>query len=284
MTSSTKTHLLVIDPQNDFCDIPVAQLPEDPSGANRRLAPSLPVAGAHADMERLAQFIQRQGHGLAHIHVTLDSHNPWDIAHPAWWVDTNGYAPPPFTVITGADIATGLWRARDPHLQSRSRRYVEQLEAAQRYALVVWPEHCLVGQWGHNVHAGVAQALGTWGRSQGKVVDYVHKGSNPFTEHYSAVRAEVPDAQDPSTQLNQRLLANFAQADQLLVAGEALAHCVANTVRDIAEQFGAHKLHKIVLLTDCSSSVGGFEALGQAFVAEMCARGMQTARSTEVQL
>ena len=74
------TQLLVIDPQNDFCDLPASRCP---AGS----APSLPVAGAHADMQRLAAFIRSQGDQLDAITVTLDSHQRFDIAHPDfWWV------------------------------------------------------------------------------------------------------------------------------------------------------------------------------------------------------
>ena len=31
-------------------------------------------------------------------------------------------------------------------------------------------------------------------------------GANPWTEHYSAVQADVPDPQDPATQLNRALV------------------------------------------------------------------------------
>ena len=284
MKPSTQVHLLIIDPQNDFCDIPVAEQPPDTLAAGRKLAPALPVTGADQDMKRLAAFIDRAGSKLFDIHVTLDSHNPIDIAHPTWWTNDQGQAPAPFTVITAKDIASGLWRSRNPLLQERSRQYVEQLEAAQRYALVVWPEHCLIGHWGHNVHAAVAQSLDAWARKKLHVVDYVTKGSNPFTEHYSAVQAEVPDPSDPGTLLNGRLIRALSDADVVIVAGEALSHCVANTVRDIASNFGEDNIKKLVLLTDCCNSVGGFEQLGRDFVAEMQARGMQTAYSTDYML
>ena len=284
MKASPRVHLLIIDPQNDFCDIPVAEQPADPLAVGRKLAPTLPVAGADQDMKRLAAFIDRAGNKLFDIHVTLDSHNPIDIAHPTWWTNALGQAPAPFTVITAKDVAAGLWRSRNPLLQERSRQYVEQLESAQRYALVVWPEHCLIGHWGHNVHAAVAQSLDAWARKKLDVVDYVTKGSNPFTEHYSAVQAEVPDPSDPGTLLNSRLIRTLSDADVVIVAGEALSHCVANTVRDIASNFGEDNIAKLVLLTDCSSSAGGFEQLGADFVAEMRARGMKTARSTDYML
>ena len=51
--------LLAIDPQNDFCDLPAAYRPTGH-------APSLPVAGAHADMQRLAAFIRAHAAGLDH--------------------------------------------------------------------------------------------------------------------------------------------------------------------------------------------------------------------------
>ena len=74
------TQLLVIDPQNDFCDLPAS---DRPAGS----APSLPVAGAHADMQRLAAFIRAQGCQIDAITVTLDSHHRFDIVHPDfWWV------------------------------------------------------------------------------------------------------------------------------------------------------------------------------------------------------
>lgn len=281
---NTRIHLLAIDPQNDFCDIPAALCPANPlapAGAPSVISPALPVPGAHEDMLRLSALIDRIGDKIYDIHVTLDSHNPIDIAHPTWWRNEAGDAPAPFTEITVDDVKNGVWRARNPLAQAHSLKYVEALAAAGRYKLIVWPEHCLIGSWGHNVHAAVAQSLGRWARRRLEVVDFVTKGSNPLTEHYSAVQAEVPDATDPSTTLNSRLIKILADADVVLIAGEALSHCVASTVRDIADNFGEANIAKMVLLTDCSSSVGGFEGLGEQFVKDLKARGMQTALSTD---
>jgi nicotinamidase-related amidase len=286
MRTAQRIDLLVIDPQNDFCDIPEAELPADPAaaatGTRKAIArPSLPVAGADADLKRLAAFIDRIGRKLYDIHVTLDSHNPVDIAHPAWWVNGQGASPAPFTMISVADVKTGLWRARNPLAQAHSLKYVEALAANGRYSLVIWPEHCLIGSWGHNVHSAVKASLDRWAREKLEVVDFVTKGSNSMTEHYSAVQAEVPDPSDPSTMLNGRLIKTLAEADLVVIAGEALSHCVANTVRDIANNFGEDNIRKLVLLTDCASSVPGFEDLGKQFVQEMISRGMQTATSRD---
>jgi len=276
---NARISLLIIDPQNDFCDIPERERPLLESGM--RLSPALPVSGADGDMKRLAAFIERAGDRLCDIHVTLDSHNPVDIAHPSWWRDAAGAAPAPFTVIGAAAVRSGAWRASDPARQARSLAYVEALERNGRYALVVWPEHCLIGHWGHNLHSAVADALDAWAHKRLETVDFVFKGANPYTEHYSAVRAEVPDPGDPGTLTNETLIGKLAAADTILIAGEALSHCVANTVRDIADSLGPQNIAKMVLLTDCTSSVSGFEQLGENFLREMTARGMRVATSTD---
>jgi nicotinamidase-related amidase len=233
-------------------------------------------------MLRLAAFLHRASGRFEAIHVTLDSHQPLHIANPQWWVDAEGHAPAPFTVIRAADLHAQRWRARDPQWQARSLAYVEALDAGARYALVVWPEHCLIGHWGHNVHPAVAAELDRWGRDALKTVDYIFKGSSPSTEHYSAVQAEVPDPADPATLPNTRLVETLAAADAVVIAGEALSHCVANTVRDLARHLGDERIARMTLLTDCTSSVGGFEQLGEGFLREMMARGMKTARSVEL--
>ncbi|GLR14629.1 hypothetical protein GCM10007907_34190 [Chitinimonas prasina] len=261
MNTLGKTQLLIIDPQNDFCDIPGA---------------ALPVPGAQADMQRLAGLVARIGQQLDAIHVTLDTHNPLDIAHPGWWQDAAGASPAPFTVISVDDVRQGRWQARDASQAARSLAYVQTLAERGRYQLIIWPEHCLLGSWGHNVEATLFAALLQWGRTQLRTVNYVTKGINPTTEHYSAIQAEVPDDADPDTLVNQALLARLRQADTILIAGEALSHCVASTVRDLAEQLGPGHIGKLMLLTDCASPVSGFESLGRHFVEEMSAMGMRT--------
>ena len=86
----TQIQLLIIDPQNDFCDVPDTHLPHDARlGATVR--PALPVAGAHADMQRVASLVHAGGTGLADITVTLDSHHRLDIAHPTFWQRGSGH-------------------------------------------------------------------------------------------------------------------------------------------------------------------------------------------------
>lgn len=263
-----KIDLLIIDPQMDFMDYPGK-------------AGSLAVPGAHQDMLRLARLVSSFGRELNDIHVTLDSHHVMDIAHPRWWTDSQGNAPAPFTIIGPDEIRSGKWRARVPEYAARSAEYVMDLAANGRYPLCVWPEHCLIGSDGHRVHPELFEALSGWERDNLAVVETVTKGSNPFTEHYSGLKAEVPDPEDASTQMNLRLIETLDRSDMVLIAGEALSHCVANTVRDIAAAFDPAAISKLVLLEDASSSVGGFEAQGQDFVRELTGMGMRLMKTTD---
>ncbi|MES2464074.1 MAG: hypothetical protein V4671_26170 [Armatimonadota bacterium] len=261
-----RLHGLIIDPQEDFCN---------PSG-------SLFVPGADRDMSRLAAMIRRLGNRIGALHVTLDSHHTLDIAHPIWWQDPAGNNPAPFTIITLDDVNDGRWTAANPAARERSHDYVRQLAANGRYPLCIWPYHCLIGSGGHAIVPDLHQALQEWETATLSPVEFVTKGSNVWTEHYSALRADVPDPTDSTTLLNERLIQTLREADLIFVAGEAGSHCVANTVRDIVDAFGdATLLQKIVLLTDATSPVTGFESLQANYLSDMAARGLKSATTTD---
>ena len=267
--------LLIIDPQNDFCDS----------------AGTLFVGGATGDMNRLAKFINRVGKKLNDIHVTLDSHRLVDIAHPIFWENSAGDSPDPFTIITHEDVRNGVWSAKNPGYRIRATDYVRTLEENARYPLCIWPPHCLIGSWGHNVVPQIFTEMLAWEEKNFANIDFVTKGSNPFTEHYSGVQADVPDPMDPSTQLNTKLITTLQDADIIILCGEARSHCLSNTVRDIAAKFdadgNAEYVKKMVLLTDATSDVGDlpgstmFQDMGEAFVSEMCGKGMELSTTEE---
>lgn len=264
--SKQKIHLFAVDCQNDFCS---------PSG-------SLFVAGADKDMERLAKMIDRLGSKIDEIHATLDSHQEIHIAHSCFWrCPTTGDSPKPFTLITEDDIVNGKWAPRDPRLRSRALDYVKALKSNNRYVLCIWPNHTIIGSWGATVENKVFAAFSNWSKSNFRKIDYQPKGSAIMTENYSVVRADVIDPSDPTTMLNTSLINSLASADVILIAGEALSHCVANSVQDVADSFGDDNIKKFVLLEDCCSNVGGFENLGKEFVSKMTKRGMKVAKSTE---
>ncbi len=266
-----KTHLLIIDPQNDFCH---------PNG-------NLYVPGAEEDIKRLAGMILRLRDQIDDIHITLDSHRKVDISHPIWWEDGKGNHPPPFTLIFSEDMETGRWTTTMPSYRDRSLQYLRALEAAGRYPHTIWPEHCLIGDQGHNVSPVLAEAIHEW-EDQFASVDYLTKGDNPWTEHFSAVKAEVPDQEDPTTQVNTRLIRTLEEADLILLAGEAATHCVMNTVADIADLFrDAQYVQKMVWLTDATSPVPDppgtnlFSEKLRTVFKDLVGKGMKTAKTVD---
>jgi nicotinamidase-related amidase len=264
MGSVMKTCLLIVDPQKDFCDV----------------KGSLFVPGADQDAVRLGAMIDRVRLKLDAIKVTLDSHHRLHIAHPIFWHDAAGAHPLPFTIISAEDVQVGRWIPFDPSLNARVMDYTAQLEANGRYQLCIWPEHCLIGTWGQAVADPVAQALHRW-EERPAVVNWLAKGSNVYTEHYSVVQADVPDPLDPQTQLNTAFLKDLQSYDVIGFTGEALSHCVANTGRDIVGNFAARSIRKIHLITDCASSVPGFAHISEKFLSDMNALGMQLCPSAE---
>jgi len=197
------------------------------------------------------------------------------------WVNSKGQHPPYFTTITYDDITNGTWRAYNPRWQEVQAKYVKTLKDNGRYDLMIWPPHCLIGTPGNNLVTPIADALLKWEQKFNKV-NYVAKGTNMFTEHYSALQADVPDDKDSSTKLNTGLLDVVAnEADVLLCMGEALSHCMANTFRDMANNFGEDNIKKMVLLEDATSNVANCEKLGQDFIKEMKGRGMKIAKTTD---
>ena len=271
----SRTQLLIIDPQNDFCDLPVTS--DTPPGAT----PALPVKGADADMQRTAALIDAAGPRIDAITITLDSHHRLDIAHPGFWRRANGEAVSPFTQITAAQVRAGEFQPRDSAALPRTLAYLDELEARGRYTLMVWPVHCEIGSWGHNVHAAVRSAYNRWEEVRQATVQKVVKGTNPWTEHYSAVQAEVPANDDPGTELNTALLADLDRYDLIFIAGEASSHCVKATTEHIVQHLPGGCPERLVLLTDCMSPVAGFEAQAEAFLAAMRDQGVRLMTSTE---
>lgn len=268
-------HLVTIDPQLDFT-APPGLYPQLPNGG------SLYVPGAEHDMKRVAEMIKRNPEGFDDIHCTMDSHYSPHIAHAMNWVNPKGEHPAPFTLITAQDVENGVWRAFKPSRQRTFEAYVKALETNGRYVLVIWPEHCLIGSVGWAVNPDLFEAFDTWTHKRYGFVDFVTKGSNNDTEHYSAVQADVQYPNDPSTQLNDNFIRTLEQADEVLITGEALNFCVANTFTDVANNFkDASYISKLVLLEDACAEIPGYEDKTTAFLNDLKGRGMRVARTTD---
>lgn len=270
--SKKKVNLLIIDPQRGFCD------PTLNGGKGELFVP-----GSVESVKRLAEFVRKKGKYLNDIDVTLDSHHLLHIGHPLYWRNSKGEQPPPFTPVGPADVEAGTWTPRVPTLRAYTLGYLKQLESRGRYKHTVWPPHCIIGTPGHSVVPELMDALLEWEEKTVSFVGKHSKGSCIYTEHFSGVQAEVPHPEDPSTGINVGLVKTLQECDTLVVAGWAASHCVANTIRDVAQAFGdPSQVKKMILLSDCTDSVPGCEAMTAAFLDEYTKLGMSVQKSTDV--
>jgi nicotinamidase-related amidase len=199
------------------------------------------------------------------------------------WVDSQGNHPKPFTLIEAADVEGNnpKWRSFNLGYQQRLVDYVKSLEKNGRYKLCIWPMHCRIGGHGYSVSPEVFEALCEWEEQRFGAVNYVTKGSNIFTEHYSVLCADVYDPEDPKTGLNTELLKVLQDPEVALIgiSGEASSHCVKFSIEDVANNFGEDNIKKFVFLEDTCSPVTGFEQQATDFINTMTKRGMKVTTS-----
>ena len=264
-----KTHLVIIDMQVDFC----------------HTRGSLNVPGALGDIQRLTEFIYRNAGILTNITCSLDSHLPFQIFHPAWWADADGTHPSPFTIITWEDIKQGKWR---PLIApAASTNYVKQLEKQAKKQLTIWPFHVMIGSAGNMLDQELWSAIFWHALARKSQPAWLTKGSIPLTEHYSIIQPEVPVPNHPMGGKNKPFLDTLAQADVVVIAGEAESHCVLETVEDLVEDFSSQPeaLQKIYFLRDCTSPVlhpdVDFHAIAQARFADFAKQGVNFIDSTD---
>jgi len=262
MKNIKKTNLIIIDPQNDFCD---------PKG-------SLFVNGADQDMIRISKMIKGIKDSIDNIYITLDNHPEKHIAHGCFWVDVNGKEVKPFTKITLEDFNDGLYRTKEYCNNSHALEYLEK----EGY-IFIWPTHCVHNTWGRQVNYELTNALALYTKN-GKHIHYIEKGMNPFTEQFSAIKAAVPYDGDASTQLNISFLDKIRDYDINLFCGEASSHCVKETIKHIIKYSSKEVIESLVVVYDGMSCVPSFEEETQEFFNIISNKGVHFLKANEVEL
>ena len=258
------TAILLIDMQHDFCS---------PEG-------SLYVEGAQEDCARVAQFLRNNIEKIDTIHMSMDCHQYFHIAHQSFWKTANGGEVPTLTTITHSDFEEGKYVPVIDSLRPRVEEYLLALESQGRYQLTIWPMHCLIGTKGFSLDEKVWQAANEWEKSRvGNSIDFIIKSRNPLTEHYSAIHAEVPDPFDTTTRTNFQFIEKLQHTDRIIVAGEALSHCVANTLRDLYIYIPPQKFS---LITDGTSTIPEFYKNAHNFVETSRELGMKVISSDTI--
>jgi nicotinamidase-related amidase len=254
-----KLGLLLIDVQNTFC-IPGFEL----------FVGGRSGFGAIEDNERLCLFIYHNLGSITEISATMDTHNPIQIFHAIYLVNEEGNHPTPMTLISADDVRSGKWKFNttiaaclgiQPEFGQRHlEHYVSTLEERCKYNLTIWPYHALLGGIGHALVSAVEEAIFFHSIARVSRADFLVKGDNSLTEHYSAVGPEVltgPRGEEIA-QKDTKFIEKLQKYNALVIAGQAKSHCVAWTIRDLLGDIleeDESLVKKVYLLEDCTSPV-----------------------------
>ncbi|MDB9526548.1 isochorismatase [Oscillatoria sp. CS-180] len=249
--------LLLIDVQNTFC------LPEFELFVGGRSG-----MGAVEDNQRLCRFIYENLGVITAIAPTMDTHTAAQIFHPLFWIDANGKAPAPMTMIGYEDVVEGKWRVNPemaPYMaaddiQQFALHYTRRLTQDSKYPLTIWPYHSMLGGIGHALVSAIEEACFVHSIARNNPTQYEIKGSNPLTENYSVLSPEVLEDSQGSAiaQKNQAFTDKLLSYDAVIVAGQAKSHCVAWSVDDLLAEItlrDSKLAEKVYLLEDCTSPV-----------------------------
>lgn len=212
-----KNLLVIIDPQNDFVD---------PKG-------SLYVPGAERAIEEIIKFVKERGDQIDEIFVTQDSHFKFHIGHSCFW---NG-DPDPFTTITVKDIRSGKYTPKDVE----NWCWIDAMLGDERcnegeVIAQIWPEHCIIGTWGHALPENLLQTLHEWALNKHTYqpcLVFIPKGQRSYKEEYSAWDALITVYEDLSFFDDDDSIHPFDGYNKIWISGVAKDVCVANTVEDM---------------------------------------------------
>lgn len=281
--------LITVDVQNTFC-IPDFEL----------YVAGRSGTGAVDDNRRLCEFIYRNLHRITQVVPTMDTHQAMQIFHGIFFVNERGEHPGPYTVITGEDFENGVWQfnsllsenlQEDPqYVQRHIQHYAGQLSKTEKFDLMIWPYHAMLGGIGHALVSSVEEAIFFHTFARYSQADFQVKGRHPLTEHYSVFGPEVSTGPDGKTlvEKNEHLFAKLYEFDAVIIAGQAKSHCVAWTIADLLDNIMSRDrklVEKVYLLEDCTSPVvvpGGADFTDDADAAfrRFADAGMHVVRST----
>ena len=207
--------LLIVDPQNDFVD-------------HRG---SLYVPGAESVIMKLCDYIREHGEKYDHLVVTQDTHRRIHISLTNGW--THKPAPGSVVVKKVSDEGVKELVAEDATIKYYGADGVN-----------IWPDHCIIGTWGHCFPDSLVDALSEWEIKKRRGVFYQRKGEDCGYEAYSALTKEQLTGVKPEWR-------KWEDRD-IDVCGFCKDICVAETIKDLV---GYGKEENITLLSPLSATL-----------------------------
>lgn len=120
------------------------------------------------------------------------------------------------------------------------------MEPNKTLTQMLWPDHCVQGTHGAQIHARIQQALDKR-EKEGQSVHYVHKGEDPRLDCYSGFACADYIRFTSMSKLLQR---TSTPIDTVVMGGIATDYCVKHTAID-ASKMG----FKTIVLSDCVRGV-----------------------------
>lgn len=192
-----------------------------------------------------------------------------------------GEHPRAFTVILLKDVwhATnnkdGLWwPVRN---QEGTYDYIKELEASGQMAHVTWWKHNTRLTFGAGIEPVVWEniMLHSYARDIEPIIFF--KGlTDP--EFFGIFGPQVVIKGDKHAQVNLKGLQMYTLFDMVVLDGEADTHCLKNTAMQMAAEIGAKdpdQMSKLVIASDGTSGIPGFEDLAKADYAKLEAQGLR---------
>ena len=204
--------LLIVDPQNDFVD-------------HRG---SLYVPAAESVITKLCEYIYRYGEKYDHIVVTQDTHRRIHISLTNGWT----HKPEPGSVVVKTVDSDFDLVAEDATI-----KYFGM-------GVNIWPDHCIIGTWGHCFPDSLVDALSEWGMKKRRGVFYQRKGEDCGYEAFSALTKEQMTGVKPEWR-------KWENRD-IDICGFCKDICVAETIKDLVG-FGEEK--NVTLLSPLSATL-----------------------------
>ena len=273
-----------IDEQNDFSIPPLVDQHGRQIGGGSLFVGGRSGRGAVDDSARIAEFMYRNM-GLITAHqFTIDTHNPYQLFCRAFWRTADGKVPGPFTTIVAeeghkdkphtahaivlnkdirpvpamAQFFNGNYAALMAYLD----HYCRTLYLGGKYALILWTEHCQLGNRGHNLVGVIQEARLFHSYARGMNNYLITKGTHPLSERYSPITEEVTTLQDgrplPNAQRSTEFITTLMQCRYMAVSGQAGSHCFKAFLDELVKDIMAKDpalARKIYIMTDCTSAV-----------------------------